>query len=135
MKKIVVLLYLTLIALTTCLSQTPKLIVSGIDTFGVVPSALETNINRTYIAAHKFRDLYILESMANDSMRTALNERGLALNDCDSAKVLYIKIEANDQKEIGSLKKQNSKFQKANYIFKAATIVLATTVYVMALKR
>lgn len=109
----------------------PKTIVFGNDTAGVIPSALEVNVNRTYNSAHKFRDLYMLESLANDSARTALKERGLALNDCDSINANHVKIEANYQIKIGDVEKRNSKLQTGNRIWKGVSLVLACTVWVM----
>jgi hypothetical protein len=100
-----------------------------------VPTSLETNANRTYNAAHKFRDLYMLESLANDSVRTALNEKNLALNACDSINANHGKIEANNALEINSLEKKIASKDRWIRVWEGATLVLATTVWVMSFSK
>lgn len=101
-------------------------------------SDVRTDI-KAYLTIQKVEnDVRLCDSnitVLRNDLRVSDQQLSITKQACTEVIADHIKIEANDQKEIGSLKKQNSKLQKANYIFKAATIVLATTVYVMALKR
>lgn len=76
-----------------------------------------------------------LNNVLMDNLKVADQQFSTLQTGCDTEIAIHVKIEANNQKKIGSLEKRNSKLQNRVYLYGVIIIVESVSIYVMTFKR